>query len=227
MATKSQAVSYLRVSGKGQVDGDGFPRQRDAIAKFAKSRKLTVVGEHIDEGVSGTTELDDRPGLAALFESIERNGVRVVIVENASRLARDLMVQEILLAECRKLGVQVLEADGGNDLSVGSSDPTATLIRQVLGAVSQFEKSVVVLKLKAARQRMKTATGRCEGRKPFGSKLGEAEIVARIVELRRKPVKGARLSFAAIAQRLNDEAVPTRTGGQWRPSTVGQIVERS
>ena len=227
MATKSQAVSYLRVSGKGQVDGDGFPRQRDAIAKFAKSRKLTVVGEHIDEGVSGTTELDDRPGLAALFESIESSGVRIVIVENASRLARDLMVQEILLAECRKLGVQVLEADGGNDLSVGSSDPTATLIRQVLGAVSQFEKSVVVLKLKAARQRMKTATGRCEGRKPYGARLGEAEVVARIVELRRKPVKGARLSFAAIAQRLNDEAVPTRTGGQWRPSTVGQILERA
>jgi DNA invertase Pin-like site-specific DNA recombinase len=227
MATKSQAVSYLRVSGKGQVDGDGFPRQRDAIAKFAKSRKLTVVDEHIDEGISGTTELDDRPGLAALFESIESNGIRVVIIENASRLARDLMVQEILLAECRKLGVQVLEADGGNDLSVGSSDPTATLIRQVLGAVSQFEKSVVVLKLRAARQRLKTTTGRCEGRKPFGAKPGEAEIVARIVELRRKPIKGARLSYAGIAQRLNDEAVPTRTGGQWRPSTVGQILERA
>lgn len=227
MATKSQAVSYLRVSGKGQVDGDGFPRQRDAIAKFAKSRKLTVVDEHIDEGISGTTELDDRPGLAALFESIESNGIRVVIIENASRLARDLMVQEILLAECRKLGVQVLEADGGNDLSVGSSDPTATLIRQVLGAVSQFEKSVVVLKLRSARQRMKTTTGRCEGRKPFGAKPGEAEIVARIVELRRKPIKGARLSYAGIAQRLNDEAVPTRTGGQWRPSTVGQILERA
>lgn len=227
MATKSQAVSYLRVSGKGQVDGDGFPRQRDAIAKFAKSRKLTVVDEHIDEGVSGTTELDDRPGLAALFESIERSGVKIVLVENASRLARDLMVQEILLAECRKLGVQVIEADGGNDLSVGSTDPTATLIRQVLGAVSQFEKSVVVLKLRAARQRMKMATGRCEGRKPYGSKPGEAEIVARIVDLRRKPPKGARLSFAAIAQRLNDEAVPTRAGGQWRSSTVGQILERA
>ena len=227
MATKSQAVSYLRVSGKGQVDGDGFPRQRDAIAKFAKSRKLTVVGEFLDEGISGTTELDGRPGLAALFDRIASNGVRVVIVENASRLARDLMVQEILLAECRKLGVQVLEADGGNDLSVGSTDPTATLIRQVLGAVSQFEKSVVVLKLRAARQRMKTTTGRCEGRKPYGARLGEAEVVARIVELRRKPVKGARLSYSAIAKTLNEAAVPTRTGGQWRPSTVGQILERS
>ncbi len=227
MATKHQAVSYLRVSGKGQVDGDGFPRQRDTIAKFAKGRKLTVVDEYLDEGVSGTTELDDRPGLAALFDRIESNGVRIVIVENASRLARDLMVQEIILAECRKLGVQVLEADGGNDLSVGSTDPTATLIRQVLGAVSQFEKSVIVLKLRAARQRVKAKAGRCEGRKPYGHQPGEAEIVQRIVELRRKPVKGNRLSFAAIAKRLNDEAVPTRSGGQWQPSTVGQILDRA
>lgn len=160
-------VSYLRVSGKSQIEGDGFPRQRDTIARFAKSRKLQVVDEFRDEGVSGTTELDDRPGLAALFDRISSNGVRTVVVENASRLARDLMVQEIILGECRKLEVVVLEADGGNDLTVGSTDPTATLIRQVLGAVSQFEKSVLVLKLRAARQRTKSKFGKCEGRKAW------------------------------------------------------------
>lgn len=224
MATTS--ISYLRVSGKGQVDGDGFPRQRDAIARRAKSLKLQLAGEFTDEGISGTTELDDRPGLAALLNHLDAHGVRTVLVENASRLARDLMVQEIILAEFRKHGVTVIEADGGNDLTVGTSDPTATLIRQVLGAVSQFEKSVVVLKLRAARQRKRSKTGRCEGRKPYGTRLGEAAIVARIRELRRKPVKGNRLSFAAIARRLNEEGVPTRSGGPWSQSTVGQILGR-
>lgn len=227
MATdKTKAVSYLRVSGKGQVDGDGFPRQRDSIAKYAKGQKLVLVDEYRDEGVSGTTELDNRPGLAAMLDRIDSNGVRVVIVENASRLARDLMVQEILLAEFRKRDVVVLEADGGNDLTVGSADPTATLIRQVLGAVSQFEKSVLVLKLRAARQRTKSRTGQCEGVKPYGSLPGEAEIVDRIRQLRRKPVLGTRLSFAAIAKSLNTDGVPTRSGGQWSPSTIGQILGR-
>lgn len=227
MATdKTKAVSYLRVSGKGQVDGDGFPRQRDSIAKYAKGQKLVLVDEYRDEGVSGTTELDNRPGLAAMLDRIDSNGVRVVIVENASRLARDLMVQEILLAEFRKRDVVVLEADGGNDLTVGSADPTATLIRQVLGAVSQFEKSVLVLKLRAARQRTKSRTGQCEGVKPYGSLPGEAEIVDRIRQLRRKPVLGTRLSFAAIATSLNTDGVPTRSGGQWSPSTIGQILGR-
>jgi len=222
----TKAVSYLRVSGKGQIDGDGFDRQRDSITKFAKRQRLEVVGEYSDGGVSGTTDLDNRPGLAALIDRIESNGVRVVLVENASRLARDLMVQEIILEQLRKLGVLVIEADGGNDLTVASSDPTATLIRQVLGAVAQFEKSVLVLKLRAARQRLRSKAGKCEGRKAFGELAGESEIVERIKQLRRKPVKGERLSFQAIADQLNADDIPTRQGGIWRASTIQNVCSR-
>ena len=45
----------------------------------------------------------------------------------------------------------MLTADGA-DLTSADGDPTRTLIRQVLGAVAQFEKSVIVLKLRAARE---------------------------------------------------------------------------
>ena len=228
MAKKStiKAVSYLRVSGAGQIDGDGFTRQRASIGKRAKSLGMVIVDEYEDAGVSGTNEMDDRPGLSALLDRIDSNGVRVVLVENASRLARDLMVQEIILQELRKRSVQVIEADGGNDLTVGSNDPTATLIRQVLGAVSQFEKSVLVLKLRAARQRMKKTDGRCEGRKPFGSMPGEDVIVEQIKSLRRKPALGERMSFKKIADYLNETGVKTRTGSPWSQSTVGQILSR-
>ena len=92
-----KAVSYLRVSGKGQADGDGPERQRLAIARFAKAAGYSLVEEYSDIGVSGTKELADRPGLAALIDHLESNGVRVVIVERADRLARDLMVQEVIL----------------------------------------------------------------------------------------------------------------------------------
>jgi hypothetical protein len=50
--------------------------------------------------------------------------------------------------------------------------------RQVLGTVAQFEKAVIVSKLKAARVRKRRATGRCEGRKPYGTRPGEADVVA-------------------------------------------------
>ena len=63
MTTK--ALSYLRVSGKSQVDGDGFPRQRKAVADYAKLNGFELAEEFRDEGVSGTKELADRKGLAA------------------------------------------------------------------------------------------------------------------------------------------------------------------
>lgn len=117
----TKALSYLRVSGKGQIDGDGLPRQRAAIARSAKVNGVEVVDEFTDAGVSGTKELEHRDGLSDLMASIRSNGTRLVLVERADRLARDLMVSEVLLGEFRKLGVQVIAADSGTDLTVPCS----------------------------------------------------------------------------------------------------------
>src|SRR6478752_67734 len=225
MASRTAAVSYLRVSGKGQVEGDGFPRQREAVSRFAAKSGYQLVDEFRDEGVSGTKELSDRPGLAALIDRIESNGVKVVLVERADRLARDLMVSEVIIDQLTRAGAKVLTADGA-DLTSAEGDPTRTLIRQVLGAVAQFDKSVTVLKLRAARERVRRREGRCEGRKPFGSRPAETAAVERIRHLRKKPKGGPRLSFAAIASRLDAEGVPTRQGGQWNASSVYAILRR-
>ena len=139
---------------------------------------------------------------------------------------RDLLVSEVILDQFRDLGVKVVAADSGAELTAGDDDPTRVLIRQVLGAVAQFEKAVIVSKLKGARVRKRRAEGRCEGRKPYGTKPGETGTVAYIAKLRRKPKGGERLSFAAIAERLNAERLPTRTGRPWAPETVRGIVQR-
>jgi DNA invertase Pin-like site-specific DNA recombinase len=225
MRGKTPALSYLRVSGKGQIDGDGFDCQRDAIARFATRNGLDVIGEFRDEGVSGAKELANRPGLAGLIDRLESNGVRVVVVERADRLARDLMINEVIVDQLTRLGARVLTSDGA-DLTSADGDPTRTLIRQVLGAVAQFEKSVIVLKLRAARDRIRQRDGRCEGRKPFGSRPSEVAALERIRQLRRKPKGRARLSIAAIADRLNLEGIPTRQGHPWRPSSVHVILRR-
>jgi len=229
MATKAKikALAYVRVSSKGQAGADrgGFPRQRAAIDRYAKAHGLAVA-ETFQDSITGKTELDDRPGLAALLDRIESNGVQVVLIERADRLARDLLVSEVILGQFRDAGVTVVAADSGTDLSAGDDDPTRVLIRQVLGAVSQFEKSVIVRKLKAARDRKRRRDGWCEGRKPFGHRAGEAETLERIKALHRKPRGRPRMSYAKIAAALNDEHRPTRAGGPWRPGSVFDIVKR-
>lgn len=222
-----QAVSYLRVSGKGQIEGDGFPRQRESIERFAKATGIEIVGEFRDEGVSGTTEFADREGFRDLLARIAGNCVRTVIVERADRLARDLIVGELLLAELRKLGVKVITADCGAELTVADDDPTRKLIRQILGAVSEFDRAIVVAKLAGARRRARKAVGRCEGRKPFGEREGERETLQRIRDLARKPKGRARSSFAVIAATLNAEKRATRTGKPWAAGTVRGILQRA
>jgi DNA invertase Pin-like site-specific DNA recombinase len=225
MAAKIPALSYLRVSGKSQIEGDGFDRQRESVRRFAGSNGFKLLDEYRDEGVSGTRDLGDRPGLAALLDRIESNGVKVVIVERADRLARDLMVNEVIVDQLTRAGARVLTADGA-DLTAADDDPTRTLIRQVLGAVAQFEKSVLVLKLRAARDRKRRRDGRCEGRKPFGTRPGESAVIDRMRELRRKPKGRVRLSVAGIAAALNSEGCLTRTGKPWAPGTVHAILQR-
>lgn len=221
MAT-GQAVSYVRVSGKGQSDGDGPERQRQAIVRFAKAAKMTLVEEYSDLGVSGTKELSDRPGLARLIDRLESNGVRTVVIERADRLARDLMVQEVILSQFAKVGARIVTADGV-DLS-SEDDPTRRLIRQVLGAVAEFEKNVLVLKLRAARERKRNRGERVEGVKPYGHQPAELALIERMRQLRRKPVKGRRAPMAAVAAQLNSEGHRNRSGREWSPQMVHHVL---
>jgi DNA invertase Pin-like site-specific DNA recombinase len=224
--TKTQAFSYLRVSGKGQIEGDGFPRQREAINRYTRAHSIEIVQEYRDEGVSGTKELADRAGLAALLDAIESDGVRLVLVEKADRLARDLMVGEIILSQFRAAGASVIVADGGVDLTANDGDPTRILIRQVLSAVAQFDKAVIVLKLRAARDRIRRQKGRCEGRKPFGARAGEQATLERMRILRRKPKGEPRMGYHRIASTLNAEGLPSRSGKPWSAMSVARILMR-
>lgn len=223
---KTKAFSYLRVSGKGQIDGDGFPRQRETIAQYARQHQIEIDREFCEKGVSGTKDAFDREALTELFVALKANGVRLVLIERADRLARDLMVSEILLGEFRKIGVRVASAECGTELTVEDDDATKKLIRQVLGAISQWEKTIVVQKLRAARVRIRASTGRCEGRKPYGVTEEERSIIAL---MRQWQAQG--LSLRAIAGQLNSEGKRTRTAQagkatRWHAQAVHNILGR-
>ena len=90
---KTHAVAYLRTSSATNADGDSQVRQRAAIAAFSKIGGFELVDEFADVAVSGADPIESREGFARLLDRIEGNGVRVVIIEDASRLARQLVTQ--------------------------------------------------------------------------------------------------------------------------------------
>lgn len=173
--------AYLRVSGKGQVQGDGFTRQLKAIREYGAAHDFKIVSIYREEAVSGTKESADRPAWSELMTALHANGVRVVIIEKLDRLARDLMVQETIIADLRKHGFELVSVAEPDRMA---NDPTRILVRQMMGAVAQYEKSQIVLKLRGARVRKRAKEGRCEGRKPYGYYEGEAVALDLLKSLR-------------------------------------------
>ena len=124
----------------------------------------------------GADPIETRPGFNRLLDRIESNGVRVVIIEDASRFARDLMTQELGILSLIKLGVRVITATG-DDLT-DTSDPMKKAMRQIAGAFAELEKARLVAKLRGARERKREKAesttidgrGKCEGRKSVGER---------------------------------------------------------
>jgi DNA invertase Pin-like site-specific DNA recombinase len=162
-----------------------------------------------------------------LLDRVDSNGVNVVLVENATRLARDLTVGKVILQQLTSAGCKVIAADSGTDLTADSDDPTRRLIRQVLGAVAEFNRHVTVMKLRAAREHKRSRGESREGWKPFGTLSGERETFLRIRELRTKPPHGRRRSLHQVCDALNTEARPTRSGKPLSNQVVNRISGRA
>src|SRR5215469_364130 len=214
-----KAYAYLRVSGRAQVSGDGFPRQQKSIQDYAQRQEISLVGVFREKGVSGTKESMDRPAWRELMAKLHADGVRAVIIEKLDRLARDLMVQESVIADLRKYGFELISV---HEPDLMASDPTRVLLRQMMGALAQYDKSQIVVRLRGARLRKRAQTGHCEGRKPYGYREGEPQILERMRQLR---VEG--LGYGAIAEQMNAEGLPTRTRGRWHPQAVHRILNRN
>lgn len=207
-----EAVGYLRVSGSGQLKGDGFTRQEKNIRKYAKQNNLTITKIYKEEAVKGKEYI--RPALTDLYLDIEHKKDQVIIIEKLDRLARDLMVQEQIVCDMRKKNMKLISTFEGHDLL--GNDPTRKLMRQIMGAFSEYEKEMIIQKLAGARERKKKETGKCEGRKSYQET--NPEVLEEIKRLRRKPRNGNRLSLKKTVDALNSTHMKTQQGLEF---TVG------
>ena len=169
--TKTAAVAYYRTSSAANVgaDKDSEQRQRQAVAAYAHGAKLDVTAEFYDAAVSGADPVDQRAGFIRLLDHCAAHGVGVVLVENASRFARDLMVQLTGHALLQGRGIELIPVDAPTHFT----DPTHTaeMVRRILGAVNQFEKAGIVSKLRHARDRIRAKKADARGARRFLRRL--------------------------------------------------------
>jgi DNA invertase Pin-like site-specific DNA recombinase len=214
-------VAYLRTSSAANVgaDKDSDKRQRLAIEAFAERAGYCLVGEYYDAAVSGADPVDQRPGFAEMLRHLAANGAKTIIVESPDRFARDLAVQLAGHDMLKALGIAIIPASVPDFFT--EDTPTAVLVRQVLGAISQFEKASAVAKLAAARKRKREREGRCEGRKPL-SEI-KPEVVARARKLRRRRPKAGQLSLREVSKELATRGFLNELGKPYAKSVASML----
>lgn len=189
------------------------------MTQYAKAAGYQVIAEYSDDGVKGADPVDTGPGFAAILAHIAGNAVRTIIVESANRFARDLMVQEVGYKFLRDMGINLIAADRPDAFL--DDGPTATMVRQILGAVSQFEKAALVARLKGARERKKAATGKCGGRKSYVER--DADMVTLAKKLSRYPVNNRRRSLRDVAAELETQG-HTSNGKRYSAVAVSRMI---
>ena len=218
-----KAVAYLRTSSRTNAgpDKDSDKRQRAAIHAYAKATGVEIVGEFYDAAVSGADPVGGRPGFAAMLEALLANGARTIVVESPDRFARDLMVQLAGHDMLKQRGIALIAASA--PLHFTEDTPTAILVRQVLGAIAEFDKTTLVAKLAAARRRKREATGmKVGGRK---SHIEERpDLVALAKALARKKPKGGQLSLRAISAELAARGFVNERGAPFNPKSIGAML---
>lgn len=209
--------------------------QHNHIRRFAKERGyelgrrfFEIEGWMADE--ANPTSLEQREKLAELlFEAVRRN-VRIVLVDDRTRLDEDVVVRSELCRVFLDCKVKVYEAKTGSELhplnqSNDSTPVDSSRLRAARVLVGRWKSMVTRLR---SNSRL--------GRKPFGAKGQEGEAIEKIrVHFRRLPkskwrnrrgVILMRRSFREIANLLNLEGVPTRTGRPWSATVVRGILVR-
>lgn len=213
------AVAYYRTSSAANVgaDKDSLVRQKEAVRAFAKANKIEIVREFYDAAVSGADAIHEREGFQELLAYVAGNGAKTILVENASRFARDLAVQLTGQQLLSDLGYELVPVDAPDYFQ--DETPTAVMVRQILGAVSQFEKAQLVSKLKGARDRKRAETGKCEGRKSWAEI--NPELVREAKRLRRRnPKTGKQRSFDKVARELEELGYKNSKGDRFSRAAI-------
>ena len=164
----------------------------------------------------------NRPGFAVMMERLLSNGVRTIVVETANRFARDLIVQQVGYAMLKSRGITLIAADKPDAFL--DDGPTATLIRQVLGAASQLKSrcwsqssaapvsasvrpaggSRVARRLARSIRKSSPRLSNCAASCPNGGQRSLREVAAELAALGHLNASGKRFTPQSIANMLED-----------------------
>lgn len=226
--TSLRFVMYLRVSTGGQLDGYGLDAQEKDCRRWAKKHGHKVVKVCTDGAVSGKSTDDERAGLTEALAHLADGTADGLLAPTLDRVARELTVQEAALSVIWAYGSRAFTVDHGEHLADDEDDPMRTFVRHVMGAAAQLERGLIVKRLKSGRRTKAERGGYAHGAPAYGQKAVDKELTldeeeaAVLAKMREWQAEG--VSIRGIADRLNEEGIPTKRGGRWHATTVNRLL---
>ena len=147
-----------------------------------------------------------------------------MVVYRLDRLARDLIVQETTMARLARREARVRSV---SEPDVNGDDHTRVLVRQVLGAIAQYERALISARMQASRAAKAARGGFAFGSAPYGYRASNKQPAAEpggqttVAELWRRSA-----TFLAIAGALDAEGFEPKRSQRWHPENVRRIVAR-
>ncbi|WP_299052141.1 recombinase family protein [uncultured Nocardioides sp.] len=221
---------YLRVSTAGQVESESLPAQERDCRVWAEAQGHKVAGVFSDPGRSGTLPAGDRPGLTAALDALTTGTIDGLVMRDLDRLARQLTIQEVVLAQVWARPNTAVFTLGGEVPRDDPDDPMRTFARQVMGAAAELERSMLVKRMRDGRRYKAEQGQHANGPAPYGwrSVNGDLRSVqdeqVALGVMRRLAAQG--WSHARIAAALREGGHPTKRGGAWSPPVVSRILAR-
>ena len=165
----SRVFAYCRVSTTDQNTSNQVQDIRAAGYELDKRRV-------VEESISGSVAVKDRPSFQKLLERIEEGDV--LIVTKLDRLGRNMLDVCATVKLLDTMGVRVVCLQlGGADLT----SPSARMTMQILSSVAEFERSLLIERTQSGLARAK-AEGKTLGRKPKLDVRQQIEVRARLAE---------------------------------------------
>lgn len=221
-AGKPRVALYIRVSTEEQaITGFGLAVQRDRCRAMAVVKDWSDVVEYADEGISGTKEAADRPGLQALLDAVSQGDVTAVIVLSLDRLGRKTRIVLDLIEHLTKHDVVLVSCKE----SLDTATPQGQFVLTMFAALAQLERDTIVERTTAGRNARGKQDGEKGGRVPFGYSRTEQGIeVDQAAAVLVRCIFGLKLqgqSLRTIARGLPGSGPQ---GGNWGPSSVSAVL---
>ncbi len=126
------------------------------MKRYAKQHGISVpTAAYFYDKISGTAHPINRPKFQDMLEYAAHHEIDVILFDEPSRIARDLLIQEVIFKLCKDYGFKLIAVQCPDAFDDGV---VSKLVRHVVGAVSEFNRSEIVARLKHARDQKARTT---------------------------------------------------------------------